>query len=382
MSVKLNIGAGDTKIEGFTPIDRKLGSEAYPLSQYADNSVDELRASHILEHFGFTELDKVLKEWVRVLKPGGRIRIAVPDVDKVLAAQDSQERLHWLMGGQTDENDIHKSAFTCDTLTQWMKRAGIGSIQPWESENTDCASLPISLNLQGVKPPPPQTETLKIAALMSIPRVGWNDAWGCIHESLRPFNIPVHRFQGVFWGQCMQRGLEEMVANGADWVLCIDYDTVFSPEHLDTLLGSFGNHPEIDALASIQSRRQNDTPLMTCGHNKRVETDGQPIKVTTANFGLTLIRLECLADVQKPWFKSEPDAKGEWGDDHLDDDIWFWHVWRKAGKNIYVEPNARIGHLELMVSQFDEAFNHQLVTVPEWRDQQKCGVAKNVGSAS
>ena len=78
--LKLNIGAGSTIISGFTPIDRKLGSEAYPLS-YPDNSVDEIRASHILEHFSFAHAQQALKEWTRVLKPGGRIRIAVPDLD-------------------------------------------------------------------------------------------------------------------------------------------------------------------------------------------------------------------------------------------------------------------------------------------------------------
>ena len=45
--VKLNLGAGDTQIEGFTPIDAKLGHDVRKL-EYDDNSVDEIRASHIL----------------------------------------------------------------------------------------------------------------------------------------------------------------------------------------------------------------------------------------------------------------------------------------------------------------------------------------------
>ena len=68
--LKLNIGAGNTVIDGFTPIDRALGSEAYPLP-YADSTVDEIRASHILEHFDFKQAQDALSEWVRVLKPGG-----------------------------------------------------------------------------------------------------------------------------------------------------------------------------------------------------------------------------------------------------------------------------------------------------------------------
>jgi predicted SAM-dependent methyltransferase len=81
--IKLNIGAGCVDIPGYTPIDRKLGTEAYPLPQYTDNSVDEIRASHILEHFPFAEVPNVLAEWVRALKPGGTIKIAVPDIAKI-----------------------------------------------------------------------------------------------------------------------------------------------------------------------------------------------------------------------------------------------------------------------------------------------------------
>ena len=59
MPVKLNIGAGDVDAPGFIAIDRKLGLEAYPLPEHVNgtkletDSVDEVRASHVLEHFSF-----------------------------------------------------------------------------------------------------------------------------------------------------------------------------------------------------------------------------------------------------------------------------------------------------------------------------------------
>ncbi len=366
---KLNLGAGDTVLEGFTAIDRKLGTEVYPLTDYDDNSVEEIRASHILEHFGFDEVEQVLAEWVRVLKPGGRMRIAVPDVDKILRADDHPHRLHWLMGGQGDPDDFHKSAYTVNTLPQWMGRAGLRDIKFWESDNTDTASSPVSLNLEGFKPDGGIDVKVKIAALMSIPRVGWNDNWGCVYEAMKPFDIPVHRFQGVFWGHCMQRAMNEFRESGIDWALCIDYDSVFTQQHVGTLLGHFGKNPEIDCIAALQAKRRTDTPLMTIGLDTSAEWKGDPLKVTTAHFGLTLIRMAGLDDVEKPWFKSEPNKDNEWDDGRLDDDIWFWHQWRKGGKNIYVAPDVRIGHLELMVSQFDEDMKHELVTMPEWREQ-------------
>ena len=149
--VKLNIGAGQTVIDGFAPIDRRLGSEAYPLTQYADNSVDEIRASHILEHFSFREVRPVLAEWVRGLKPGGRIRSAVPDFDWICAHSNDPLATFYLMGGQIDENDFHKSVFRHRGLEELMRAVGLINVRPWTSTNTDCATLAGSLNLEGEK---------------------------------------------------------------------------------------------------------------------------------------------------------------------------------------------------------------------------------------
>ena len=47
-----------------------------------DESVDVLYSSHMLEHFDRNEADRFLDEGFRVLRPGGIIRIAVPDLKK------------------------------------------------------------------------------------------------------------------------------------------------------------------------------------------------------------------------------------------------------------------------------------------------------------
>lgn len=376
--IKLNIGAGKTVIEGFTPIDRSLGfgkQEAWPLS-YRDECVSEIRASHILEHFSEADVPNVLADWVRVLKPGGRIRLAVPDFDKIAKDLSADpKRFAYLMGGQTDDNDFHKSAFTADKLTSQMLHAGITDIKPWKSDNTDCASLRVSLNLEGIKNKTGNaravtntTGLVKIKAYMTLPRYGSLNARGICENSLKQLQIPLETSQGVFWGQHMQRHLQNAVDKGIDWALTVDFDSVFTPEHLDQLIGTFGSNGHIDALAALECRREGDRPLMTVGGASEVASDGQPILSTTAHFGLTLIRIECLADVKKPWFFGEPDKDGNWSDTgRLDPDIWFWHQWRKAGKKLYVDPKVRIGHLEECVSYYDEKMDVQRCGVPAWR---------------
>jgi predicted SAM-dependent methyltransferase len=152
--LKLNLGSGNYEMVGYDNIDRKKGSEVYPLA-YADNSVDEIRASHILEHFGFVEAKAVLIDWVNKLKPGGILKIAVPDFEKIAKKyfiNNESNFAAYLMGGQLDENDYHKSCFDKKILKSAMESIGLTAIIEWRSEIADCANCDISLNLQGTKP--------------------------------------------------------------------------------------------------------------------------------------------------------------------------------------------------------------------------------------
>src|SRR6185436_6471719 len=52
------------------------------LSQFADGTVDEIYASHVFEHLSYMdELPKTLFEVGRVMKVGGLLRVAVPDLE-------------------------------------------------------------------------------------------------------------------------------------------------------------------------------------------------------------------------------------------------------------------------------------------------------------
>ena len=153
--VKLNLGAGGKPLDGYENIDLKNGQPAFPL-KYADGSVDEVRASHVLEHFPHGAVGTVVKEWARVLKPGGTLKIAVPDFDWIVKEYSNGHRRDpllegYLFGGQVDANDYHKAFFNEDKLKTLLESAGLTDVKRWEADTNDCSALAVSLNLQGVK---------------------------------------------------------------------------------------------------------------------------------------------------------------------------------------------------------------------------------------
>ena len=81
--IRLNVGSGYQQISGFQSVDfdEKLNPDVVaPIDKlpFPDDSVDEIYASHVLEHVPMGS--KALEEWLRVLKPGGMLTVAVPDI--------------------------------------------------------------------------------------------------------------------------------------------------------------------------------------------------------------------------------------------------------------------------------------------------------------
>jgi SAM-dependent methyltransferase len=355
--IRLDLGAGEISPEGYTPMGHEHGSEIYPLA-FADASIDVCRASHVLEHFPQSQAVEIVKEWARVLKPGGILRIAVPDFAKIAKGYlegQNQPTAGWLMGGQLNPEDFHKSVFDRDQLRALLAAAGLVLLRPWQSEIEDCAAYDVSLNIEGTKP---FVGEIKVSGAMSVPRLGFMANFGSAIDALLPLNIKLRRQGGAFWGQalenCMERILEE---DAADAVLTLDYDSVFTIGQVAHLMQLMMVHPEIDALAPIQSNRHQSTALFTVKGE-----DGKPLarlgpdelepdiqRAATAHFGLTLIRTEKLKTLPKPWFHSVPAPDGSWHDGHIDDDSNFWRKWDGAGYSLYVANRVAIGHIEEVI---------------------------------
>jgi len=212
----------------------------------------------------------------------------------------------------------------------------------------------------------------KVAAFMTAPRYEAVWARNVIDLALRRAGIPLIVSGGVFYGQCMERMLEEAIDSGVEIALTVDFDSVFTVEHVHRLLGVLAGQDYIDALAAMQCRRGSLFPLFTQGGNELIEFDGLPIKATTAHFGLTAIKLDRLVDVPKPWLWSQPDANGDWSDtDKVDADIYFWKKFKAAGKRIYQANHIKIGHIQVVSTwpTNDWQIKHQYLS--DWTERGK-----------
>lgn len=109
----LELGSGPHGEPGYYHVDAvKVGNvdkeaDVRNLDWLADNSVDSLYSAHTIEHFSYTEIDTVLAEWYRVLKPSGIIRLKMPDLDFLCHAyvdgtHSTEEIMVALFGGFPD----------------------------------------------------------------------------------------------------------------------------------------------------------------------------------------------------------------------------------------------------------------------------------------
>lgn len=357
--LNLDLGAGDTSPPDYLPMGNAHGTQIYPLPSIPDGSVDVVRASHCLEHFAHGQIDTILKEWVRVLKPGGILKIAVPDFAKIAEnylAGARQPTEAFVMGGQVDGADFHKALFDEETLKAALARAGLMLIRHWDTDIPDCAGLPISLNLEGTKP---FMAEIGVSAVMSTPRLAFTDNMFACVEALGPLGVRLRRQTGAYWGQCLERVLEETDRDDKpDAILTLDYDSVFQRREVAMLMQLMCCHPEADAIAAVQAGRGTASGRLFTIRGERGENlSGVPsdifsedlAKISTAHFGLTLIRTDKLRALPKPWFWDVPAPDGSWNDGHIDADIQFWRKWEEAGNSLYLANRVPIGHLELGV---------------------------------
>lgn len=150
---RVNVGCGDFPLADWINIDSAEDSAAnlvmpVPPLPFEDNSTAEIYAGHFLEHLEKPTADEFLRECYRVLKPGGRLGILVPDTDEIMRRYlaktgdrvEIPQGRYWRMDDLDDVCGIflfstaqpshHRWAYSRMTLRRAMEAAGFRSLRP------------------------------------------------------------------------------------------------------------------------------------------------------------------------------------------------------------------------------------------------------------
>ena len=156
--MKLDIGSeGESSLgEGWYGVDPFLPGAMYPyymdnLHGIDDNTVDEIYACHSLEHISRHKVVPTLKEWHRVLKPGGKVTVIVPEMEfclnVMMEACNKRDFQYWewrscfIYGKQDHPGNFHNCGFTSWILDDYFRQAGFEIKQRTNMVIHDCESL-------------------------------------------------------------------------------------------------------------------------------------------------------------------------------------------------------------------------------------------------
>ena len=169
--MKLHIGGQKTK-EGWKILNIQKNDcvdfvgDISDLSQFGNETIDEIYASHVFEHIPQNKIIDTLSGINRVLKKNGKFYVSVPDVDTLfhsfLSPLASKE-IKWhimrmIFGGQIDDYDYHYFGWNFEFLRDHLQKTNFTKIEKVDSfklfdDTSDYKpyGFPISLNVIAYK---------------------------------------------------------------------------------------------------------------------------------------------------------------------------------------------------------------------------------------
>jgi len=154
----LHLGCGSNQMPGAINID-VVESKATDLVMdlkeklpYTDNTIDSIHAHHFIEHFIPNEFLVMLKDWHRVLKPGGRIVLSLPDVgtamEEIAQGNTHPDYMKCVYGDPNLPFHSHKWGWKRNTLQEFIAQINFKDIKVTKL-HTQC-TIPI-LKAEAIK---------------------------------------------------------------------------------------------------------------------------------------------------------------------------------------------------------------------------------------
>jgi predicted SAM-dependent methyltransferase len=157
--IRLNLGSGPVKIPGWVSVDGLgMGADlAWDLRRgvpFPDNSVRAVFLEHVLEHFFLVDGLDLLEDCLRVLVPGGIVRVGVPDFGRYLESYAGDRRFieelrpqrptALLAVAEVALHHGHRSVWDAETLERALSDAGFVEARRRQFGDSDLVPPPDS----------------------------------------------------------------------------------------------------------------------------------------------------------------------------------------------------------------------------------------------
>lgn len=170
---RLYIGSRALRPDGYKTVDIDHAHEPDYLADFcdmgllSDGQCAEIIASHVLEHVAWPRGFQALAEMARVLRVGGTLKVAVPDLTALAAMIMRGESpfgvVSLLYGGGADASpfETHRFGYTAPMLLDILAVLGFGEFSWWTSTRPEAANgwmpgqqgsrVGVSLNIAATK---------------------------------------------------------------------------------------------------------------------------------------------------------------------------------------------------------------------------------------
>lgn len=156
--IRAHLGCWTRFIPGFIHVDLcdfphiDYRSSIDKLTFFPDNSVSLIYCSHAFEYFSRDDAPRVLKEWFRVLCPGGTLRLAVPNFPALIRIYEETGKIEAILGPIYGKMKVdtqyhqavelyHKTCYDETSLVSLLNENGFREARWWDWRLTEHSAV-------------------------------------------------------------------------------------------------------------------------------------------------------------------------------------------------------------------------------------------------